>query len=239
MLIYHRVGGDSKDERDVSMAAFSDQLRAVGDYDVVSLDAAVGRIKRGDDSASVVLTFDDGFSDVYENAWPLLRARRLPFFVYLATAFVGAETWWPGSTAKSAARGLAWAELAEMVDSGLCTVGNHTHTHARPELLTTDELDLCSDAIERYLGVRPRHFAYPWGVVVSQMAGKVSDRFDTAATADLGRNLPGDDLQQLRRIPVRRSDPVEFFRAKLTGSLWPERIYASMVWAAKRLGTRA
>ena len=42
-----------------------------------------------------------------------------------------------------------------MVASGLCTVGNHTHTHARPELLTEEELD----AVHRRGRAAPRRAA--------------------------------------------------------------------------------
>jgi peptidoglycan/xylan/chitin deacetylase (PgdA/CDA1 family) len=237
-LIYHRVGGGSPDERDLPVAAFAQQLDAIATA-VEPIDAAVDRLQTGDRASTVVLTFDDGFADVYRNAWPLLRERRVPFVVYVATAYVDDEMRWEGSTAKEAAPGLTWDQLAEMVGSGLCTVGNHTHTHSRPELLSKDELDRCNDELERRVGVRPQHFAYPWGIPVDRMAAEVRSRFRTAATGTLGRNLPGCDLQRLRRVPVRRSDPIEFFRAKLSGSLLPERTYASVVWTAKKLGVDA
>lgn len=234
-LIYHRIGGGSPDERDVTVDAFAHQLDLVG-ASIASIDTAVDRLTAGDDRPAVVLTFDDGFADFYRNGWPLLRDRGLPFVVYLATAYVGGEMRWEGSTAKESAPGLTWDQLTEMVASGLCTVGNHTHTHARPASLSPEELDRCSDEIERHLAARPQHFAYPWGIPVSAMAGELQHRFRTCATGSLGRNLPGCDLQRLRRIPVRRTDPIDFFQAKLTGSLLPERTYASLVRAAKRLG---
>ena len=48
----------------------------------------------------MVLTFDDGFADVHDHAWPLLRERGLPFTIYLTTAYVGGPMRWEGSTAK-------------------------------------------------------------------------------------------------------------------------------------------
>ncbi len=238
LLIYHRVGGGSPDERDLPVAAFVEQLDALATAPVTSLDTALDRLDRGDPTPRVVLTFDDGFADVYLNAWPLLRERQVPFVVYLASAYVGGEMRWAGSTAKATSPGLTWDQLGEMAGSGLCTVGNHTHSHARPEALTADELDRCGDEVEERLGVRPRHFAYPWGIEVPAMADEVHRRFRSAATARIGRNPPGVDPLRLRRIPVRRSDPIDFFRAKLVGNLWPERAYASMVSAAKRVGLR-
>jgi peptidoglycan/xylan/chitin deacetylase (PgdA/CDA1 family) len=243
LLIYHRVGGGSPDELDVSAADFTAQMDLLADWPgrpVVPLDEACDRLDRGDRSGTVVLTFDDGFADVYEHAWPVLRERGLPFTVYLASGHVGGEMRWEGSTAKAAgAPALTWEQLAEMTASGLCTVANHTRSHARPALLTTAELDACGDDVEEHLGVRPRHYAYTWGVPVPHMEPALRARFRSAATGEVGRNLPGGDPVRLRRVPVRRTDPIDFFRAKLTGRLLPERAYARLVAAAKAVGARA
>ena len=239
LLIYHRVGGGSPDERDLAEDAFRQQLDALAGVDVVGIDQALDRLERGDREPSTVLTFDDGFGDVYDNAWPLLRERSLPFTIYLSTAYVGGTMRWDGSTAKAAGPALTWSQLAEMVESGLCTVGNHTHTHVRPERLTAEELDHCSAEIHQRLGVTARHFAYCWGERVPRMEIELRSRFRSAATARVGRNLPGGDLMKLRRVPVRGSDPIEFFRAKLVGGLLPERSYGLIVAAAKKAGARA
>ncbi len=164
LLIYHRVGGGTTDELDTGAPAFERQLDILSAHKVLSLDAALDRLDVGDSRPSVVLTFDDGFADIYRNAWPLLRERSVPFTIYLASAYMGRTLRWEGSTAKGASGlGLTWDQLTEMVASGLCTVGNHTHNHVRPEELTPDELDACSSEIEAMLGVRPKHFTYPWG----------------------------------------------------------------------------
>jgi hypothetical protein len=64
----------------------------------------------------------------------------------------------------------------------------------------------------------------------------IESRFRSAATGLVGRNHPGSDRMNLARVPVRGSDPLAFFRAKLTGGLGPERAYERIVQAAKRLG---
>ena len=239
VLIYHRVGGGSPDERDISASRFLEQLDLLGDHQVVHLDDAIDRLGAGDAAPRVVLTFDDGFEDVYHHAWPELRARGLPFTLYLTTAYVGGAMHWDGSTARdTGGPGLTWVQLREMAGSGLCRVENHTHTHARPERLTADELDRCSDLVERHLGRRPRHFAFTWGVPVPGMAAALKTRFRTAATGRVGANLVGADLLALDRVPVRGSDPIEFFRAKVSGNLWQERAYGGLVSLAKRAGLR-
>jgi len=243
LLIYHRIGGATGDELDLAVHDFTAQADLLAELPpgrVVSLDEATDRLQAGRRTPSTVLTFDDGFADVYDNAWPLLRERGLPFTVYLASGHVGGEMRWEGSTAKGpAAPGLSWQQLKEMTASGLCTVANHTRSHARPQLLTTAELDACSDDVEQHLGTRPRHFAYTWGATVPHMETALRARFRTAATGQVGRNLPGFDPARFCRVPVRRTDPIDFFRAKLYGRLIPEHAYARIVATAKAVGARA
>src|SRR5436190_15690489 len=73
ILIYHRIGGASGDEMDMPVESFVEQLDVLADHDVVSLDDALRRLRSDDDRPAVVLTFDDGFADLYANGWPLLR----------------------------------------------------------------------------------------------------------------------------------------------------------------------
>lgn len=238
LLIYHRVGGGSRDELDLPAAAFARQVDELAKHRVVSLDAALDDLAAGVSAPSVVLTFDDGFADVHANAWPILREHGLPFTIYLATAFMGAQMRWEGSTAGGTGSGLTWEQLGEMVESGLCTIGNHTHDHVPPDQLDERQLDAANAAIEAHLGIRSRHFTYPWGVSVPSMEPAMRERFRSASTGQLGRNLPGVDPMRLRRVPVRQSDPDSFFAAKLRGNLVPERGYAALVSTAKRLGVR-
>ena len=240
LLIYHRIGGGTANELDLDPASFKRQLDLLRDHDVLHLDEALDRLDAGDRTASFVLTFDDGFADVYKNAWPLLRDRKIPFTIYLATAYMGETMVWEGATATGKpGRGLTWNQLREMVASGLCTIGNHTHNHVRPEALTEKELDLCTARIEAELGVTPRHFTYPWGIPVPEMEDAMRARFRSASTGNLGRNTSGTNLMELHRVPVRRTDPPAFFAAKLQGNLLPERLYALIVGGIKAVTRRS
>jgi peptidoglycan/xylan/chitin deacetylase (PgdA/CDA1 family) len=238
LLTYHRVGGGTSDELDLPPGQLSDQLELLESKGpvVLSLDGALDRLDGGDPTPSVVLTFDDGFADVYTQAWPLLRQRQLPFTVYVAAGLIGGQMRWEGSGADSqGAPALTWDQLSEMHASGLCTVGNHTWDHAGPDHVDVEQVDRCSDEIERRLGARPTHFAWTWGIPAPSLDDAVRARFRSVATGVVGRNGCAQDRWALRRVPVRRSDPPEFFRAKLRGALVAERTYGSLVRAAKAI----
>lgn len=240
ILTYHRVGGGTMDELDVGRGDFTRQVEELARHRVDHLGDALDALDRGETGSRVVLTFDDGFADMHRHAWPLLREHGLPFVVYVASSCVGGELRWEGSTArKTGAPALTWRQLRSMVDSGLCTIGNHTHHHVRPDRLDEDELDRCNDEVLDRLGVVPEHFAFPWGVPVPGLDAALRARFRSAVTGRVGRNLPGTDRMRLRRVPVRRTDPMGFFRAKLVGDLVPERTYGAVVATAKRAGVHA
>jgi hypothetical protein len=238
LLIYHRVGGGTPDERDLPTVEFEAQVEELTRFRVVALDIALDELDRGDDSPKIVLTFDDGFADVHATAWPLLREAGLPFTLYVTTAYLDGTMHWPSSTSRHPGPALTWKQLEELAASPLVTIGNHTHTHARPEALTAEELDTCSVLLEQRLGTLPQHYCFTWGVPVPTARPLLAARFRSAATGQLGRNRPATDRLDLHRIPVRGTDPLPFFRAKLVGGLGPERTYETIVQAAKRVGAR-
>ena len=65
--------------------------------DVISLDEMHQRFISGDFKRRFVcITFDDGYKDVKEYAYPLLRKYKLPFAMYIPTSFPDrlGEMWW-------------------------------------------------------------------------------------------------------------------------------------------------
>jgi peptidoglycan/xylan/chitin deacetylase (PgdA/CDA1 family) len=100
VLNYHRVGDPARTPYDPDVFSatadgFDEQVRALKRrYAVVSLaeaaEIAEGRTRtRG---VTVLLTFDDGYLDNYQNAFPVLRAHGVPATFFLITSQVGTAT---------------------------------------------------------------------------------------------------------------------------------------------------
>ncbi|POR51248.1 polysaccharide deacetylase family protein [Bosea psychrotolerans] len=71
-------------------------IRAQG-YDIVSLDEAVARLTSNRQSRFfVALTFDDGYRDNLDHAWPVLAKHEAPWTLFVTPGFAdrSARLWW-------------------------------------------------------------------------------------------------------------------------------------------------
>lgn len=214
ILIYHNIYDRRGKEMDLPLELFTaqlDWLQAKGR--IVALEEAV---KPGAEigQRDFVLTFDDGYLSLYESAFPVLRERRLPFTLYLTTEPVVDQ-----SSLAPRYRPLQWEHIHEMAESGLMTIGSHTHRHrdlrglAEDEI--ADELETSDSLIRRHLGLTPRHFAYPKGYWDETAERLIRERYATAALGAGPPIRPEDDPHRLHRLPVQRSDGMFFFKRKM------------------------
>ena len=65
-------------------------------YRVLSLDQALACLdgEQPIPPKAVVLTFDDGYENFYEYAWPVLERYRFPAMVYLLSGLLGQPSSW-------------------------------------------------------------------------------------------------------------------------------------------------
>ena len=254
ILLYHRVDDGVRQELAVTAADFAWQMDYLQrrNYRVITLDracammrAGVGAAPAGLDGKSVVLTFDDGYADFYERAWPVLREHGFPCLVYLVAGFIetGLVFWW--DRASGASPLMNWAQLRELAAAGpLVSFGSHTLSH--PDLTRLDPAGLLQELagsralLEERLGRPVSHFAYPRGRTTSAVERAVAEEYRSGALLLNGRRLlPGrqraePDRVRLQRIPVQRSDGRLLFAAKLRGWLIGEELLRKLAWSLSR-----
>jgi len=107
ILMYHRVIKDKDDAKEylqpgmyVSESSFKKQMEFINrNYIIISLNSLIDAWKKGDlDKCKkyCVVTFDDGWLDNYQNAYPILKQYNIPATIFLATSYVGTNRWfWP------------------------------------------------------------------------------------------------------------------------------------------------
>jgi peptidoglycan/xylan/chitin deacetylase (PgdA/CDA1 family) len=106
ILIYHRIADADTDTElepgliSASPAEFAEQMHLLAsNYNPVSLndliDAQAGRSTLP--SKAVLVTFDDGYEDFAECAWPIMREHNIPATLFVPTAFPAGQPlgfWW-------------------------------------------------------------------------------------------------------------------------------------------------
>ena len=101
ILSYHRVVKDYAQEKDRSLftlnigqQTFRRHVEALlRTHDVVSIDEALA-VLAGTRAAKrdvAVITFDDGYRDVYTHAFPVMRELGVPGIVYVPSSFAGTD----------------------------------------------------------------------------------------------------------------------------------------------------
>ena len=223
ILSAHRVvrRGDNMDDRDLadlergclSATEFAAAIRYLKSrYRFVSLASYVADLRSGrlSQPGALALTFDDGFVDVYTEAFPLLRKENVPFTVFVTTDFVGKDETMLSET-----------QIREMARCDLVDWGAHGISHAALTDLAPaaaeKEITGSKERLESLVGGRVELFCYPDGSVDDRIRALVI-RHAFAGACATGRtlNYGAVDPFALKRIPFE-SEPLARFAFRIAG----------------------
>jgi peptidoglycan/xylan/chitin deacetylase (PgdA/CDA1 family) len=157
-----------------------------------------------DTDNAVAITFDDGMHSVYEHALPVLKDAKVPSHLYLTTGYIGGENNWPTQPAGASAFDMmGWHEIEACVEAGM-HIENHTVSHPNlcklSQAKIEDECEVADHYITKYLGRRPKHFAYPYGAYDARVSEVVGKKYESCVTTELlplGRKLVTAELPRL------------------------------------------
>jgi len=186
-----------------------------------------------------VVTFDDGFHSVAENAWPELRKREIPWTTFVPSGCLGQQPAWlrhaNGETRQDCV--MSPEELRSLCGDPLVLIGSHTVRHAN--LLETAaenavrELAQSKAELESILARPVRLFSYPFGARSpaldrqAQLAG-----YRRVFTSEPSLAFQAPDEWVTGRISVDPSDWMLEFRLKVLGA------YRWSAWLKKATGRR-
>lgn len=223
ILAYHRVA-DAPYRYSVSPARFAEQLALLArrGFAFVRASELPALLNSGAHRGRrlACLTFDDGYLDNYEHAYPLLVERGIPAAIFVATGLAGAREA-PGFTAPF----LMWGQMREMQASGLVEFENHTRSHPDLTTLSAGEVERefsgARADISRELGREATIIAYPKGRFNPQVAACAA-RHGVLAMGGAGliTDTRVPSRYALPRIPVYREDSLAKFALRLRPLFW-------------------
>ena len=97
VLTYHRVLQDYDEIIDeIDAVQFTQQMETLAEFfNVFSLQEGLNLLRQGElPPNSVCITFDDGYRDNYDVAFPILNALNLPATFFIATGYLGNGMMW-------------------------------------------------------------------------------------------------------------------------------------------------
>lgn len=209
ILCYHRVNDEKKDYLSVPVAQFRAQMKFLSEqgYHTVSLsELLAGKV----DDKSVVITFDDGYLDNYEQAFPVMREYGFKGTIFLIAQKIGEDSF------------LKLSQIEEMGKANF-EFGSHTLSHPRLITLTREqklhELGDSKFVLEKLLGRPCDTFCYPFGQYDSETVNLVRGVGYQAACSNLpGVNAGVPDPYLLQRTEIAGHDAVRDFELKMAGA---------------------
>jgi len=152
----------------------------------------------------LLLTFDDGYEQLYDLYFEVLAPRQIPLLVFLVTGFAGRANSWELSLGRKSFRHLSWEQVREMSEHGVA-FGSHGLDHSDLTRLREDELDDQLEKSRRTLkdeaGIEARCFSYPFGRYNNRVVSAVKKAgYDAAFSL-----YPKHSNRRIDRFALRRN----------------------------------
>jgi peptidoglycan/xylan/chitin deacetylase (PgdA/CDA1 family) len=211
ILTYHHVGPRRRGARlkglYVSPNLFARQVAELNSagFSTASFDTlAVGNTQH---DSRIFLTIDDGFTDVFENALPVLSKHRFKAILFLVSGLLGKTNEWQQRAGDITEPLMDAAQIRDWLAAGQ-QIGAHTKTHPRltqiPLPEAREEISASKKFLEDRFGLPVNHFCYPygdWNEPIRDVVSAVGYR--TACTTVSGVNVPGTSPFELKRFTAR------------------------------------
>ncbi len=231
ILCYHSISDLPANSFAVSTSDFARQMRFLAErHTIISLDQVADLIRGGRPipPRTVAVTVDDGYSDAYTHAYPILKRFAIPATIFLPVEFIGAGSSDRVTSKLPQTDFLSWDQVREMSPNGI-TFGSHTLTHDSLTKLTRQatqyQLEHSKARLEMEIGKAVTGFSYPYGRLrdFNPEVGRLVSAagYGYAVTGMSGVNDHQTDLFALRRTKVERDDHAYVFEKAMRGALDP------------------
>ena len=196
-LMYHRFEENKYPSTNIRINDFKEHLRIIEQNNIKFInpknfekELVNNKLQR-----KILLTVDDGFLSFYENAWPILKEKKIPFILFVSTREVGAFNY------------MTWDQIKEISNEDFVEIGNHSHTH---EYLADESNQLIKEDIaksisifKKNLGRNSDFFSYPFGEYSNDFKNIIEEfGFKYAFGQHSGVIDETKDFYELPRYPI-------------------------------------
>lgn len=232
-LMYHKVGDYPPNSQLKKLWAsagnFRKHMKYLKDKGYTSLLLAelleIEMNKRPMPTRPVLITFDDGYANNYEVAYPLLKEFGMKGNIFLVCETMDGYNSWHNPASESWLSMLTWAQIREMQDSGVVEFGSHTMRHRNLDKISLEdarwELEESKKRLEDKLGRPMVGFAYPYGAGaynpdVRRLARAAGYHYDFGIRQGISSWPWSPDSGPLKRLFIRGDDGMLDFHLQMT-----------------------
>jgi peptidoglycan/xylan/chitin deacetylase (PgdA/CDA1 family) len=152
----------------------------------------------------VIITFDDGYEDVFTNGYPVLKSYNFKANAFIITSYIGNKVY------------ITADQIKEMSSSGVFEIGSHTVTHPYLPKLSNEKLDEefknSQSTLQSLLNKKVTTLAYPMGGNNESTHNIARKYYDYAVTTKSGYNYTGKlDNIALNRLAIYRTTSYDSF----------------------------
>ena len=227
ILCYHRVNDQVPGYLSVPVEHFREQMKFLAEegYRTISLGELLTPPPQTTplSKKSIVITFDDGFGDNYENAFSVLEEVGFKASIFCIARKVGE----PGYLDK--------LQILEMRDAGF-EFGSHTLSHPRlPEISTEQkwwEIFGSKRFLEELLGFKSDFFCYPYGEYDWQSVRMVQQAGYRGACSNRPGANRNTDPHLLKRTEIGGFDSLYDFQKKVAGAY--DLLHQGLHWVRRK-----
>ena len=227
ILMYHKIAPRPRRVRlkglYVAPATFKEQLVELKENGFSACNP-VDACHNGQPVPRIVLTFDDGFRNVFQNALAPLTEGGWHAMQFLVPDCIGKMNEWDLREGEAPEVLMDAVEVRDWLAAGH-SIGSHSLTHARLTRLSIrdarEEIIASKKKLEDTFGVPIQHFCYPYGDYNEAVRDLVIEAgYRTACTTQFGVNTPETPPFTLNRITVRHpTRSLRTLRRKLLGAI--------------------
>ena len=213
ILLYHAFGkpGEPASRFVVPLKRFARQMEWLKrlNYHVLSLEEYLQyrRNYQLPPPRSVVITIDDGYAEIADHVYPVLRRFGFPATVFLVSGKIGGHNDWTKDKTLDGRKILGWSDIKQIAGQYI-QFGAHTRTHAKlpniPLEQACEEIAGSKSDLENELKTPITSFAYPFGEFDRSIQDLVKQTgYLGGCTAESGINSWSISLTALRRLEVQ------------------------------------